>query len=243
MKFKKIVGFGDSWMYGAELVDPKLSHVPGARTMTQNLEENIPYREANCFLGLLGSHYNVPTENFGIPGGSLQSSIWTCLWWMENETLDLSECLVLVGLTEPHRTSHYNNSHQVLPTHKPWERFTHSTWDKKRYNPTEFYDFFKQEFVLTASHGLNNLNYQQAVLFFDGIAARNGMPLRQFNIFGDKHVRKIRYAPTLIWQGSNLYDEMIHESDRSFRYGTHPNESGHKVIADRLISEIDSSII
>jgi hypothetical protein len=242
MKFKKIVGFGDSWMWGAELVDPELLHVPGARTMTQNLEENISYREANCFLGLLGSHYNVPTENFGIPGGSLQSSIWTCLMWMEKETLDLSDCLVLVGLTEAHRTSHYNNTYKKVYKDQPWP-FAHSCWDKKKYDDIEFYDFFKQEFVLTASHGLNNLSYQQAVLFFDGIAARNNMPLRQFNIFGDKHYRKIQHAPTLIWQNKDLYSEMINESDRSLRYGTHPNESGHKVIADRLISEIDSSII
>ena len=236
MKFKKIVGFGDSWMWGAELIDPKLTHIPGIRTNSK-IVENYPYREANCFLGQLGKHYNVPVENFGIPGGSLQSSIWTCLMWMEKETLDLSDCLVLVGLTESHRSSFYNNKYEATKN-QPWP-FVHSSWHMDQY-PEDFYEFMKIDAVLTSSHSLNNLNYQQAVLFFDSIAARNNMQLFQFNIFGDKHVRKIQYAPTLIWQDKDLYAEIIYESDSTLRYKGHPSELGHKVIADRLILEIES---
>jgi hypothetical protein len=239
MKFKKIVGFGDSWMWGAEMVAPELQYIPGARGKS-DFPENNAYREANCFLGQLGAHYNVPVENFGIGGGSLQSTIWTCLHWIENETLDLSDCLVLVALTETHRTSHYNNSHTVNPRDPSWARFAHSTWDKHRLDPSEFYNFLKQEFVLTASAAANNLNYQQAVYFFDGIATRNKIPLLQFHIFGDTHVRKVKNVPTLIWPGVDLYEEIVQGPNRNLRCGTHPSELGHKLIADRLILEIDT---
>ena len=57
MKFKKIVGFGDSWMYGDELLDPELLKInPTAHTC---FDQNTTYREHNCFLGLLGQHYHL----------------------------------------------------------------------------------------------------------------------------------------------------------------------------------------
>jgi hypothetical protein len=77
MKIRKIVGFGDSWMFGDELLDPKLAaQDPDAHCCWV---QNTHYRESHCFLGLLGQHYDWPTENFGIPGGSLDSTQWTYL--------------------------------------------------------------------------------------------------------------------------------------------------------------------
>ena len=53
-------------MWGDELFDPNLKDIENPHPV---MMENTPYRESNCFLGLLGKHYGVPTENFGIPGG------------------------------------------------------------------------------------------------------------------------------------------------------------------------------
>ena len=79
MQFKKIVGFGDSWMYGDELMDPEYAkQTPDGHYSD---EQNFPYRLKHCFLGQLGTHYGVPIENFGIPGGSLGSTMWTFQWW------------------------------------------------------------------------------------------------------------------------------------------------------------------
>ena len=64
-KIKKIVGFGDSWIYGDELLDPKL--VEQDQEAHSCWSQNVDYRETNCFLGLLGQNYDVPVENFGIP--------------------------------------------------------------------------------------------------------------------------------------------------------------------------------
>jgi hypothetical protein len=125
MKFKKIVGFGDSWMYGDELLDPALAKSdPEAHTCWV---QNVEYRESHCFLGLLGQHYGVPTENFGIPGGSLESTEWTWLWWIDHEPAP-QDCLVVIFLTESNRASFYNPNHVHYSNDPPWNKFVHSTW-------------------------------------------------------------------------------------------------------------------
>jgi hypothetical protein len=126
MKFKKIVGFGDSWMYGDELLDPVL--LAQDSTAHTCFDQNTVYRERHCFLGQLGAHYNVPTENFGIPGGSLTSTQWTYQWWLDHETVPLNECLVLVGLTNSNRITHYNPNHVHYSNDPPWNKFVHSSW-------------------------------------------------------------------------------------------------------------------
>jgi hypothetical protein len=125
MKFKKIVGFGDSWMYGDELLDPDLvqKHADAHCCWHQNDQ----YRNSHNFLGLLGDHYKVPIENFGIAGGSMQSSIWTFQWWLDHEP-DPGSCLILIGHTDSDRLSFYNPNHRSYGNDPPWNRFIHSTW-------------------------------------------------------------------------------------------------------------------
>ena len=126
MKFQKIVGFGDSWMFGDELMDPEyLAKHPDGHYSD---EQNFPYRLKHCFLGQLGHHYGVPIENFGVPGGSLTSTMWTFQWWLDNEKVPLDECLVLIGLTNADRITHYDPNHIHYSQDPLWNKFVHSTW-------------------------------------------------------------------------------------------------------------------
>jgi hypothetical protein len=242
MKFKKIVGFGDSWIYGDELIDPVLFDLyPDPYPA---LEQNTAYREANCFLGMLGSHYQVPVENFGIAGGSLTSTMWTYQWWLDHETVPLNECLVLVGLTNSDRISHYNPSHQHYSNDPAWYKFVHSPWvDAGGAVPAEFQQLIKQQITLTTCPELEKLNYQQAVLFFDGVSARNCIPTIQFNIMPGE--RAIPNVPTLIKPDHSLFSwfvqglQPVHGRKYIKEHG-HPNEIGHGLIKDHLISLIDS---
>jgi len=242
MKFKKIVGFGDSWTYGDELVDPELlKSRPDAHF---SWVENTEYRQRNCFLGQLGAHYNVPTENFGIPGGSLTSTMWTYQWWLDHETLPLNECLVLVGLTNSDRVSHYNPNHQYYSNDPPWYKFVHSPWVDfgSSIVPKEFCNLIKQQIVLTSCPELEKLNYQQAVLFFDGVSARNRIPTIQFNIMPGE--RPVNTAPTLLEPDFNwvvwFRDHPNNQQRELIKPDGHPNEFGHSLIRDRLISQIES---
>ena len=241
MKFRKIVGFGDSWMYGDELLDPELTRQsPDAHPCWH---QNDAYREGNNFLGLLGRHYAVPTENFGIAGGSMQSSIWTFQWWLDHEPHP-EECLVLVGHTDSDRLSFYDPNHKTYSNDPPWNKFVHSTWVEfgSSVVPAEFRTMIKQQLVLTNCRELSRLNYQHTVQFFDGVAARKNLNMMQFHVMPPEVKMDL---PTIIWPGFSttrwFRDHPGNQQRELIRPGGHPNEIGHQMIAEKLISTIDSA--
>lgn len=241
MKFEKIVGFGDSWIWGDELLDPKLIGHEFAHPV---FHENTEYRESNCFLGLLGKHYGVPTHNLGIPGGSLQSTIWTYLWWIEHETVPLDRCAIIVGLTDPNRQTFYNPNHVTYSNDPPWNRFVHSSWIHNG-GPSPNADWMqmvKLHTVLSDCPEVHKLNYLQTVLFFEGQAKYQTGPLLQVNtMFGVTNPR----CSTLIWPTGSMNDILRDQSNDSELFAPmgHPTEKGHTVIRDHLIKEIDCAII
>jgi hypothetical protein len=240
MKFKKIVGFGDSWMYGDELLDPVLA--ASDKDAHPCWVQNVPYRENQCFLGLLGKHYNVPTENFGIPGGSLQSTIWTYLWWLDHEP-NPEQCLVLIALTEADRTSFYDPNHRHYSNDPPWNKFVHSTWIHfgSSVIGLDFTDMIKRYLVLTDSRELSALNYQQAVLLFDSVSYKRKIPTIQFHVMPPPIVIPIDTIPEpdFAWT-VHFRDRTDNQKRELIMPGGHPNEIGHQVVRDRLISQIDS---
>jgi hypothetical protein len=220
---KKVVGFGDSWMYGDELDEAT--------------------REQDCFLGQLGQHYNIPAENYGINGSSLQSAMWTFLWWLEKEPRP-SECLVLVGLTSSYRFSHYDTNRTSPNLNntdvRPADNLIHSSWPTYNFSK-DFAQLIKLQTVLTACDEWKILNYQQTVLFFDGVSARQHIPLVQFNIMPD--YARIKNVPTLPWPDFDL-KTWIHQDHPEYRLpGGHPNSQGHHLITQRLIPETNRAII
>ena len=241
MKFKKIVGFGDSWMYGDELLDANLlKQYPDAHSCWT---QNDSYRTSHCFLGLLGQHYGVEVENFGVPGGSMQSSIWTYQWWREHEQ-NPDECLILVGHTDSDRLSFYNPNHVSFGNDPPWNKFVHSTWVEYGSSvvPEPFRDMIKKQLVLTNCRELARLNYMQTVQFFDGQAARHDLNIMQFHIMpADVELN----LPTIIWPGFSttmwFRDHPNNQRRELIMPGGHPNEIGHEMIKDKLIQAIDSA--
>jgi hypothetical protein len=232
MKFKKIVGFGDSWMYGDELVDPTINK-------HYSHPDNDQYRNANCFLGRLGAHYQVPVENYGISGGSLHSTIWKFIQWFNQEP-NPDQTLILVALTESDRFSYINPTAQIEK-----HRMVHSTWIEADdiAVPPEFKNLIKQQTVLTVCDQMSALTYQQAVLFFDGIASRNNLKLLQFHVSTPPIC--LTNIPTLIDPDFSLTHWFVHEiqpiHDRKYIHADgHPNELGSELVKDRLITYIDS---
>jgi hypothetical protein len=244
MKFDKIVGFGDSWMYGDELLDPELQiREPDAHCCWL---QNDDYRQKNCFLGLLGSHYNVKTENFGIPGGSLESTEWTYLWWLEHEP-NPQRCLVLIYLTESNRASFYNPNHVHYSNDPPWNKFVHSTWihfGSSVIGP-EYTDMIKRYLVLTECPELWDLRYRRAVIFLDSHARVSNIPMLMFNTLPPP--KPVTPIPSLVWPDfswSMYFREHPNNRNRELiKPGGHPNEQGHHLIRDMLIPEIDRVII
>jgi hypothetical protein len=227
--FKKIVGFGDSWMWGDELMNPELLDHPNAHPV---LYLNSPYRENNCFLGLLGKYYGVPTENFGFPGGSMQSSIWTYLWWLEHEALDPAECLILVGHTEPNRYTFYNPEHEVMPHDLPWNRFVHSSWihNGATHFSKDWINMVKQHMVLSDCPESRDINIKSSVLFFDGQYHAIAKNVIQF--FAPRWYQ-CPDRDSMILKNSSLND-LLPNTSEFFAPGRHPNKKGHEIISQEL---------
>jgi hypothetical protein len=241
MNFKKIVGFGDSWMWGDELLDPSLGNTPSTNLTSPH---NTSYREQNCFLGLLGQHYRIPTQNFGHPGGSLQSAIWSYLWWLEHEQLAINECLVLIALTEPSRFSLYNAEENNHFDNPPWNQFVHSTWIRS--NSTVYREPWpttvKNLVALSHCDKLCQLNFDQTVYFFEGQSALHKNIL-QFNCTNNN--KSTNPVSSLIFPDWSLAKLLKHNPDGRvlFAPNYHPNEQGHQLISHHLINYIDSCII
>jgi hypothetical protein len=244
MKFKRIVGFGDSWMYGDELLDPVLARQdPEAHCCW---DQNTHYRESHCFLGLLAEHYGVPAENFGIPGGSLESTEWTYMWWLDHEP-NPEQCLVLVFLTESNRASFYNPAHVHYSNDPPWNRFVHSTWVHfgSSVIGADFTDMIKRYLVLTECPELWDLRYRRAVMLIDAQAQCAGITTLMFNTLPP--VRAMPNVRSLVWPDFawTLYfrDHPDNQQRGLIMPGGHPNEQGHRLIRDMLIPEIDRVIL
>jgi len=239
MKFKKIVGFGDSWMWGDELLDPALVNHPNAHPV---MVENTKYRESYCFLGLLGQHYGVPTENFGINGGSLQSTVWNYLWWLEHESVP-QDSLVLVALTSAARHSFYNPNHKHHENNPLWNTYVHSAWVHSGASniKQEWIDLVKKHTTLTDCKNLFDLNYAQTVLFFDG-RTRDTAGVLQFNSISPQ---KCMDRPSLLWPdlGLQIILSKLPHRQHLLAPGGHPNVAGHDWIAELLIPEIDRAIL
>lgn len=234
MKFSKIVGFGDSWMWGDELIDPSLADQPGILPSDDN---NRNYRQHHCFLGQLAEHYQVPCVNFGIPGGSLQSAVWNFLWWLDHEP-DPTACLVIVENTYSDRISHFDSDYRNKSRDQVWQRYYHGGL----HIPQPAEQLIKLQISETMCPEWCQLNYQQTVMTLDGIAARRKLNLVQFNLV--RADRALTDVPTLLWPDWNLVDWF---STLQNQTGTqyvkprlHPNELGHKLIADRLIHVISN---
>lgn len=245
MNFDRIVGFGDSWMFGDELIDPDLlSEHPEAH---YSWYQNKAYRQRHCFLGLLGQHYAVPVENFGQSGGSHQSAAWAFLSWIARQTdQSLSKTLVLVAHTDNNRTSFYNPLYDPRKNLPEWQRWVHSTWinaDDSVLEP-HWKNMIKHHMAYSDCQDLSHLNYMQSVLLFDGVASRRGLPVIQFDIMDNGLTLSV---PTMIWPGTNLVRWFLdHPDNQDRRYycaDGHPNELGHELIRDRLIIEIDRVIL
>jgi hypothetical protein len=240
MKFKKIVGFGDSWIWGDELLDPDLLSHPHAHPV---LMENTGYRESHCFIGQLGAHYGVPTENFGIAGGSLTSTIWNYLWWLDNESLDPAECLVLIGLTSATRKTFYNPNHRFYGNDPPWNRYVHSAWvHHGSCYSQDWMQSIKMLTTLSDCHEQDVLNYKQTVMFFEGQVAVRTPKLLQFCTINPP--TKLE-SNSLVWADRSLAT-FIDQQPNPTQYlckHRHPNEKGHQLIAENLIPVVDSCII
>lgn len=226
-----VVAFGCSMTWGSELRDPNIKDLSADED-----SRNDNYRLANSFPGLIADHYNLKLENMAGPSHSLQSMIWNFEWWL-NQVKTPEDNLLLFGLTEPQRTTWWDNhrSHGA----EPWHNYIQSNWlENPHSGPTyDKWHTVHKVWRASASEQLYIKQYQSAVYLFSGTCERLKIPYIQINMFSN--MPKIPFSTVV----NNCYGlELCLKGDKSkvpHLMKGHPDKIGHKIIADYLIEHID----
>jgi hypothetical protein len=223
---KKIVGFGDSWIYGEGLTPNNITaDMPTYDLMRPVLEKQ--YRHEHCLLGQIGKNLNLPIVNLGISGGSLATTQWEFFKWY-NSTNNPSEYLVIIGLTADTRDSWWTTTDNG-------RLYMHSSASDKSSQASDHKWSHIRKWMLVNSENaeLQQARYWITVNFFDSFCKTHNIPLFQFNIFN----------PTKIYQVDSLHDpfentvELLNKINNSTSKDLvapcrHPNERGAKYLAD-----------
>jgi len=231
---RKLLAFGCSWTYGDELVDPALaSQNP---TVNASHWQNERYRLDHCYAGLVAQHFDLDFTNLSFSGSSLESMTWALNWYLRQHQ-DLSDTVILAGLTSPVRKSWPHPHYERPQEDQGWNMLQHSTW-LNHPNPDIDPDWYTLQRVWTKHCHCEQwevFNLQQTITAFDYARLAHGARVVQFPIFkvldqdfGVPSVTNVCVADLLkANQPSNL-----------FCSGGHPNEQGHQIIANHLINHI-----
>lgn len=163
-------------------------------------------------------------------GGSNISSQWNFLTWLNSEYDAGTKCLVVCSLTEADRTTWFD-----ADTHT-YRQSTILIDRKSSENKEVSWDNCCRHYVThQMSRTLKRLQYQQTVELFNGACSEKDIDLVMFNAlpFTD---RLMHYPKTLLWPETSMRN-CLDSSMIAPMY--HPNELGHKYIAETLIAEIE----
>lgn len=244
MTIKKLVAFGCSWTYGDELVAPEFQDLPDDQ-FRDHYTDNDYYRLSNCFAGRIANHYNLEFDNMAFPGSSLESMRWNLMWYLKSGQ-PLDNVIFLAGLTDSARQSWFNPTHYVSTKDPQWNRHMHGTWLAKP-NPDiddSWFRLHKLWLGMSYHREWAEFNYQQTINLFDQIQSRYGVPVIQINMLENNFSHRV---PSLIFPGVNFRNILV-QKEKEFNkilYAPkgHPNEDGHKIIADHVIEYIKYSHI
>jgi len=224
----RVVGFGCSWIHGDEIEHPTAE--PGSK-------EYRVYREQNCTLGQLGKLFGkkVKVENYGIGGGSLQSTQWEfSRWCYRNDIKD--DTLVVIGLTEASRMSWWNGPNKEAQ--KFGGRYMHNHWVYPGHPWEEFVKFYYSN---SDEHRLWSINYWHAVTFFHNYCSMHNVPLFMFNVFAPPC--DMEQVVNSSWNARGYMHSLQHKQKDVLAPGKHPNENGSIILAERLYDMINSAKI
>lgn len=224
---KGIVGFGDSWIHGDE-IQPR-------SPVTES--QSVAFRERWCMLGQLADQLELQSDNRGISGGSLQSTLWDFSRWYQT-CENPQEWLVFVGLTQDHRVSWWNgpNRHQ----RRYGGDYMHNHWVDVDRPGHAWHEFAKWHLAMCADDELHALNYWQAVNFFDSFCAQHHIPLLQVNVFPPTQMISVPSLYEPVWNMRDALFQQNRISQNLIAPGGHPTVKGAKWLADHFTSEIKS---
>jgi len=166
------------------------------------------------------------------------------MWWLKNHTEEyIRSSVLLISLTDESRISWYDPKHSrgvdingnMVGYDPPWNNYVHAQWLNGAGTNVdeEWFELHKHYLNMTACDELYQLNYETTVRLFDGICARYGIPVVQFNALATSNANV-----------NTLHDINIRNVvNNNYKPQGHPNEQGHQLIANVLKTIIGSYLI
>ena len=206
----KLVGFGCSFTYGSELVDPDIDPA--------DHWANVRYRESNVWLGQLAKRLNATWDNRAEPANSNYAIQYQFADWFNNNRNPSERVAVCVAWTDIARFSWLDDTWTHNGTVRNDEKFLHSRKD------------------WITSDVDHNYWTDAAKLFVNSVCKLNNIPILQFNAIG---VHSTTNYSGYFVDGSTMEDVLKQaqsEDDRKqlFASGGHPSEVGHFWFTKRL---------
>ena len=206
----KLVGFGCSFTYGTELVNPDID--------LNDHWANVRYRESNVWLGQLAELLDATWDNRAEPANSNYAIQYQFADWFNNNRDPDETVAVCIGWSEPQRFSWLDDSWVHNSTVRNDEKFLHSR---------------KDWIISNVDHSYWT---DAAKLFVNSVCKLHNIPMLQFNALGvHKSTQYDNYFLDGLTMESVLKDAQRGDSRLDlFASGGHPNEAGHEYFTIRL---------
>ena len=221
----KLIGFGCSFTYGSELLNPELE-----QTWDQQIE-NIKYRENKVWLGVLAKRLGLEADNYSQPACSNYAIQEIFAEWFNKR--DIQEPVtVVIGWTNHMRNSWWHEEHG---------------WIHDGFIRNQGQELFKNSFKdwVNYSKKRNEIITNNAKLFVNSVCKSHNIPIIQLNALSNV---TNPYQLSNCHQGDqNMHDVLLLEGKRLNKNfladGGHPNESGHEHYVEMLYSWIKAKNI
>jgi len=219
----KLVGFGCSFTYGSELVDPEIG--------PEFHHKNTHYREDKVWLGQLAEMLgtDVWSDNRSEPGNSNYAVQYQFVDWFNNNRDPNETVAVCVAWTSPRRFSWLGKK-----------------WIHNGYIQNDGETLFKNSHKDWITSGIDNVYYTDAAkLFVNSVCNLHNIPIVQFNAIG---IHKSTSYKGYFMDGMTMkgcLQDAMKSDDRLdlFASGGHPNEAGHEYFTIRLTDFAKDRII
>jgi len=221
----KLIGFGCSFTYGSELLNPELE-----QTWDQQIE-NIKYRENKVWLGVLAKRLGLEADNYSQPACSNYAIQEIFAEWFNSR--DVQESVtVVIGWTNHMRNSWWHQE---------------QGWIHDGFIRNQGQELFKNSFRdwLKYSAKRNERVTNNAKLFVNSVCKSHNIPIIQFNALANGtnscqlsnyHQGNQNMKQVLESEGARLGKTFLAD-------GGHPNESGHEHYVEMLYSWIKAKNI
>ena len=217
----KLVGFGCSFTYGSELVDPSIG---------EDHHANTRYRNNNVWLGRLARNLGFQFDNLAQPANSNFAIAQQVSNYFLETYNPQDEIIVCVAWTEKMRMSWYTKD---VWTHNGFAGNEHG-WPQSA-----------REWLIKSDNKSYDMYTDNSKFIVNNICKAMGITIIQFNALG--HHNATNY-PNYYIDGNSmdgLIRRAMSEDDRLklLASNMHPNEAGHEYFTIRLTDFVKSHII